>query len=80
MSLPSYLPESLRNMSELHFNHAEDKQQLLDLLNYYRHKIDVQEKERIEWLAEIEQMRQNVENVHFQEQEIFQKKLQIAEI
>ena len=47
---------------------------MLELLNYYRHKVDNQERERVEWLAEIEQMHFNIENVQGQEEMILFKK------
>jgi hypothetical protein len=47
---------------------------MIELLNYYRNKVDNQERERIEWMNEIEQMKQNVETVHEQESCVFNVK------
>ena len=43
---------------------------MLELLAYYRNKVDNQEQERIEWMGEIEQMRYNIDHVHTQEAQI----------
>lgn len=68
MSLPSYLPPSQRDLDrETPYTKEQDEDQMMELLNYYRHKVDNQERERVEWLAEIEQMQFNIENVHEQE-------------
>lgn len=80
MSLPSYLPESMRGLSELNFNHVEDKQQLLELLDFYRNKVDNQERERVEWLAQIEDLSHSIEHVHANEKQILDFKNQIAEL
>ena len=53
---------------------------MIELLNYYRNKVDNQENERFEWLAEIEQMKYNIENVHEKEDAILQIKHQMAEL
>ena len=88
MSLPSYLPESQRNLDKVAFSKEQDEQEMIELLNYYRHKvgkylilslifsfdflnIDNQERERVEWLAETEQMKFNVDSMHMTEDEIF---------
>ena len=81
MSLPSYLPKDQQNLDKVEpYSKDQDEQQLLELLDYYRQKVDNQEKERIEWMAEIQQMKQNVETVHEQEQAIFNIKYQMAEL
>jgi len=54
MSLPSTVPESYKALDQLKYDKEEDQQAILELLDYYRHKVDVQEKERLEWLGEIE--------------------------
>ena len=77
--LPSYLPKAAPSSIDL----KEDESQLVELLNYYRHKvgkykqiykpspdIDNQERERVEWLAEIEQMRLAIEDIHSKEDAI----------
>ena len=72
MSLPSSLPKDQQNLEKVElYSKDQDEEQMLELLAYYRSKADNQEKERIEWMAEVEQMKQNVHNVHEQEESIF---------
>ena len=81
MSLPSYLPKSESGLDRVQkYSKQEDEAQLLELLSYYRHKVDNQERERVEWLAEIEQMRFNIDEVHAKEAAILQQKMEIAEL
>ena len=80
MSLPSYLPQSQRGLDGVEpYSKEQDEQQMLELLAYYRHKVDNQEKERVEWLGELEQMRFNVEKVHEEEAQILALKKQMDE-
>ena len=39
MSLPSYLPESQKNLDKVQFSKEQDEQEMIELLNYYRHKV-----------------------------------------
>ena len=39
MSLPSYLPESQKNLDKIEFSKEQDEQEMIELLNYYRHKV-----------------------------------------
>ena len=39
---------------EAPYSKDQDEDSMLELLQYYRHKVDNQERERIEWMAEIE--------------------------
>ena len=41
---------------------------------------DNQERERVEWLAETEQMKFNVDEMHLTENQILQRKSEISEI
>ena len=55
MSLPSFLPKDQQNMEKVEeYSKDQDQEQMLELLNYYRNKADNQERERLEWMNEIE--------------------------
>ena len=77
--LPSYLPadkkEAVGTYGVQGYEREQDEEEMLNLLSYYRHKLDTFEQERLEWLAEQEQMRQNIENFQADEMEVFKKKM-----
>lgn len=55
-------------------------QQQYELMQYYRSKLGEFEKERLEWLAKIEEMRIQYEDKHQLEWELLKRKEEINEL
>lgn len=53
---------------------------MLELLQFYRNKLDNYEKERVEWMCEVEQMHSAVQVHQETEQEILKRKQEITEL
>ena len=51
----------------------EMTERLEQILNYYREKSDKIEAERIEWLQQLNYIKQSVQNVHLKEREVLEK-------
>jgi len=59
---------------------ANDEEQLGSLLAYYRSKVSEFDKERMEWLAKMEEMRISYEEKHRLEWEVLKRKEEITEL
>jgi coiled-coil domain-containing protein 77 len=59
---------------------ANDEDQYNTLLDYYRGKISEFEKERLEWLAKIEEIRISYEDRHKLQWELNKRRDEIAEL
>lgn len=59
---------------------ANDEEQYNTLLAYYRNKIGEFDRERMEWLAKIEEIRISYEDKHRLEWELLKRKEEIGEL
>ena len=59
---------------------ANDEEQLNSLLAYYRSKIAEFDKERLEWLTKIEELRIQYDDKHRSEWELHKRKEEISDL